>query len=32
MALAWAIAIHKSQGLTLSDVVFDLGEKEFSAR
>jgi ATP-dependent exoDNAse (exonuclease V) alpha subunit len=31
IALAWAITIHKSQGLTLSDVVIDLGEKEFSA-
>jgi hypothetical protein len=27
---AWAITIHKSQHLTLSKVVIDLGEKDFS--
>jgi ATP-dependent DNA helicase PIF1 len=27
MALAWAITIHRSQGLTLNGVVFDLGKK-----
>jgi ATP-dependent DNA helicase PIF1 len=29
--LAWAITIHKSQGLTLQKAIIDLGEKEFTA-
>ena len=28
--LAWAITIHKSQGLTLNQAVIDIGEKEMS--
>ena len=30
LTLAWAITIHQSQGLTLTKVVIDLGEKDFS--
>jgi ATP-dependent DNA helicase PIF1 len=30
LKLAWAITIHKAQGLTLNKVVIDIGTKEFS--
>ena len=30
LKLAWAVANHKSQGLTLTKVVVDVGKKEFS--
>ena len=29
--LAWAITVHKSQGLTLEKAVIDIGKKEFAA-
>ena len=31
LKLAWAVTIHKAQGLTLSKVVIDIGKKEFSS-
>ena len=31
LKLAWAVTIHKAQGLTLNKVVIDVGKKEFSA-
>ena len=30
LKLAWAVTIHKAQGLTLDKVVIDVGEKEFT--
>ena len=30
LKLAWAVTIHKSQGLTLEKVVIDVGKREFS--
>ena len=29
--LAWAVTIHKSQGMTLDKAVIDVGRKEFSS-
>ena len=29
LKLAWAVTIHKAQGLTLENVVIDIGKKEF---
>ncbi len=31
LKLAWAVTIHKAQGLTLDRVVIDVGKKEFSS-
>ena len=30
LKLAWAVTIHKAQGLTLDKVVINVGKKEFS--
>ena len=29
--LAWAITVHKSQGLTLPKAIIDFGEREYAA-
>lgn len=31
ICLAWAITVHKSQGLTLQKAVIDIGKKEYAA-
>ena len=31
LKLAWAVTIHKCQGVTLNKAVIDVGKKEFSA-
>ena len=31
LKLAWAVTIHKAQGMTLNRVVIDVGKKEFSS-
>ena len=31
ICLAWAITVHKSQGLTMQEATIDLGKKEFAA-
>ena len=31
LKLAWAVTIHKAQGLTLNKVVIDVGKREFSS-
>ena len=31
VSLAWAITVHKGQGLTLPKVVIDLGKKEYNS-
>lgn len=31
LKLAWAVTIHKSQGLTLDKVVIDIGQRDFSS-
>jgi ATP-dependent exoDNAse (exonuclease V) alpha subunit len=31
LTLAWAITIHKAQGMTMNQVTINLGQKEFSS-
>jgi len=31
VSLSWAITVHKSQGLTLTKAVIDIGKKEYAS-
>lgn len=30
LMLAWSLTIHKSQGMTLNNVILDIGDREFA--